>query len=136
MSDQCICLINELISKNKGEISLFNFPFVNFYFPHCAFSTLRVFHTPHSALLIFHLTLTTLVLKHRKTRHDIQHSCMIFIVKIMKGLRYTFSTFLAFKIHNSVSLWVKIRKKPNSIRVHLGASRQNRTATLQPDVMS
>ena len=47
----CICLINELISKSKGEISLFNFPFCKLLF-----STLRIFHTPHSAHLIFHLT--------------------------------------------------------------------------------
>ena len=33
----------------------------------------------------------------------------------LKGRLYTFSTFSAFKIHNSVSLWVKITKKPNSI---------------------
>ena len=50
----CICLINELISKNKGEISLFNFPFCKLLF-----SILRIFHTPHiphSAHHIFHLT--------------------------------------------------------------------------------
>ena len=54
---------------------------------------------------------------------------MIFIVKIilnllcfghdicLKGRLYTFSTFSAFRIHNSVSLywWVKITRKPNSI---------------------
>ena len=33
----------------------------------------------------------------------------------LKGRLYTFSTFSAFKIHNSVSLWVKITKKPNTI---------------------
>ena len=33
----------------------------------------------------------------------------------LKGRLYTFSTFSAFKIHHSVSLWVKITKKPNSI---------------------
>ena len=33
----------------------------------------------------------------------------------MKGRLYTFSIFLAFKIHNSVSMWVKITKKPNGI---------------------
>ena len=33
----------------------------------------------------------------------------------LKGRLDTFSTFSAFKIHNSVSLWVKITKKPNSI---------------------
>ena len=54
---------------------------------------------------------------------------MIFIVKIilnllcfghdicLKGRLYTFSTFSAFRIHNSVSLywWMKITRKPNSI---------------------
>ena len=33
----------------------------------------------------------------------------------LKGRLDTFSTFSAFKIHNSVSLWVKITKKPNGI---------------------
>ena len=33
----------------------------------------------------------------------------------LKGRLYTFSTFSAFKKHNSVSLWVKITKKPNGI---------------------
>ena len=33
----------------------------------------------------------------------------------LKGRLDTFSTFSAFKIHNSVSLWVKITRKPNSI---------------------
>ena len=33
----------------------------------------------------------------------------------LKGRLDTFSTFSAFKIHNSVSLLVKITKKPNSI---------------------
>ena len=33
----------------------------------------------------------------------------------LKGRLYTFLTFSAFKIHNSVSLWVKITRKPNSI---------------------
>ena len=33
----------------------------------------------------------------------------------LKGRLYTFSTFSAFKIHNSVSLWGKITRKPNSI---------------------
>ena len=33
----------------------------------------------------------------------------------LKGRLYTFSTFSAFKTHNSVSLWVKITRKPNSI---------------------
>ena len=32
----------------------------------------------------------------------------------LKGRLDTFSTFSVFKIHNSVSLWVKITKKPNS----------------------
>ena len=52
----------------------------------------------------------------------------------LKGRLYTFSTFSAFRIHNSVSLWVKITRKPNS--VHVCASRENRAATLQLDVMS
>ena len=50
---------------------------------------------------------------------------MIFIVKIILNLLclvmtfawkagYTFSTFSVFKIHNSVSLWVKITRKLNS----------------------
>ena len=68
----CICLINELISKNKGEISLFNFPFCKLLFStlrifhtppfqHSAFSTLRVFNTPHFphsaffTLRVFHI---------------------------------------------------------------------------------
>ena len=38
-------------------------------------------------------------------RHDI----------CLKGRLYTFLIFSAFKIHNSVSLWVKITRKPNSI---------------------
>ena len=46
----------------------------------------------------------------------------------LKGRLYTFSTFCAFKIYNSVSLWVKITRKPNSIGRPswscLGASRQ------------
>ena len=33
----------------------------------------------------------------------------------LKGRLYTFLIFSAFKIHNSISLWVKITKKPNSI---------------------
>ena len=37
------------------------------------------------------------------------------IYDITSGRLYTFSTFSAFKIHNSVSLWVKITKKPSSI---------------------
>ena len=32
-----------------------------------------------------------------------------------KGRLYTFSTFSAFTIHNSVSLWVKITRRPNSL---------------------
>ena len=38
-------------------------------------------------------TLTTLVLKHRKTRHDIPRSCMIFIVKIIRKLLCLVMTF-------------------------------------------
>ena len=38
-------------------------------------------------------TLTTLVLKHRKTRHDIPCSCMIFIVKIILNLLWLVMTF-------------------------------------------
>ena len=38
-------------------------------------------------------TLTTLVLKHRKTRHDIPRSCMIFIVKIILNLLCLVMTF-------------------------------------------
>ena len=87
-------------------------------------------------------TLTTLVLKHCKTLHDISGSCMIFIVQkntksflfghkiCLKSRLHTFSPFSAFKIHYSVSLWVKITKKPTTRQlasgVHLGASRQNR----------
>ena len=49
-----------LYRKIKEKYHYSTFRFVNFYFPHCAFSTLRIFHTPrfpHSAfstLRIFH----------------------------------------------------------------------------------
>ena len=33
----------------------------------------------------------------------------------LKGRLYTFLIFSEFKIHNSISLWVKITRKPNSI---------------------
>ena len=33
----------------------------------------------------------------------------------LKGRLYTFLIFSAFKIHNSVSLWVKITRKPNNL---------------------
>ena len=49
-----------LYRKIKEKYHYSTFRFVNFYFPHCAFSTLRVFHTPHfphsafSTLRVFH----------------------------------------------------------------------------------
>ena len=56
----------------------------------------------------------------------------------LKGRLDTFSTFSAFKIHNSVSLWVKITRKPNSIgrpSLYL-ARKQSRNSATGCDVIN
>ena len=104
----CICLINEVISKNKGEISLFNFPFCKLFifhtphFPHSTFSALRIFHTPRFPHSAFSTLCTPHFPLNRRTRWTTRLS-----TQQLGTTNHTFGFILTYTIKNGFTLMDK-----------------------------